>query len=407
MQILLSNGCSRSEIKVTPSNWKTKRASTRKPWVIHYRFYDGAEVKAIQIRGMNEFVELEHRRIVTKRLINQEIHLLDTLGWNPIKQVYMAPQIRNKEVSEYTPFIEALKWAKDQVDVVPKTRIDINSIVNAIDKCTEELYDYDHSCKIKELVISQIKRKHLKSILDYQARNNPRWSNNRYNKYKAYISMLFKELLEVEAVDSNPARDLSSKKKSIKLKAVLSTTEEKLIDETLQNKHYNFWRFVRIFYDSQARITELLVLKKDARVNIKKQEFIVTVKKGSVVKEDIRVIGKSVIDLWQEVWDEAKYGEYLFSKFLKPGPKKIRPDQITMRWRKYVKSEKTGLGIKKDFYSLKHLSTDRMSESYGLQVASAGAGHTNLGTTQIYAVNEKRRKLEVLKQKNIAFGSSE
>jgi hypothetical protein len=38
----LFNGCSRSDISVTPQNWKTKKASLKYPWKIHYRFYDPA-----------------------------------------------------------------------------------------------------------------------------------------------------------------------------------------------------------------------------------------------------------------------------------------------------------------------------------------------------------------------------
>lgn len=189
------------------------------------------------------------------------------------------------------------------------------------------------------------------------------------------------------------------------MKAILTPEEEIKIDKHLKENHYHFWRFMRLFYDCQARTTEMMQLRKNDRVRIDQQEIIVTVKKGSEVKDDSRIISKEMIYLWKEVWSEAKPGQFLFSKNLKPGDKSIRADQVGRRWAKYVKAKKTGLGINKDFYSLKHLSTDKMSADYGLKVASIGAGHTNTGTTRkYYTVGQVNREKEILKQKVVRFG---
>lgn len=72
------NGCSRSEIKVTPANWQTNRASVKKNWKIYYRYYDPATKgtkdwgKMIQIRGMNDDKDLQSRQATTKFLLEQE-----------------------------------------------------------------------------------------------------------------------------------------------------------------------------------------------------------------------------------------------------------------------------------------------------------------------------------------------
>lgn len=410
------NGCYRSTISCIPRNWRTKKASTKKDWVIAYRFYDpsvkGSALswkKQVQIRGMNDTRDLEVRQQITAALIRQEEELLDVLGFNPITRQYMAPPDDVMyEISPRTPFVAALRIALDKVDVVHHTRTDMRSVVNNIEKASCVLYDNQNMKRYSDLAIGQVSRRHIKALLDYFSRNNPRWSNNRFNMYKAYISMLFKELLEAEACEVNPARDIAAKKKTRKLRAVLTPAEEQRIDEHLKRNHYTFWRFMRIFYDSQARVTELMALRRDGHVRINQQEFTVTVKKGKETREDIRVISADIIPLWREVWESAAPGQYLFSRGLKPGDKKIRPDQVGRRWEKYVKApvEKGGLSIGKDFYSLKHLSTDKMASSYGLQLASSGAGHTNTHTTMThYAVGEKRRRLQELKKKVVSFGS--
>ena len=76
MKILL-NGCHYSKISVTPTNWNTKKASLKKPWKIHYRFYDPAfkddpkykgGLKQVAIRGINTFHTLDERQAITDQV---------------------------------------------------------------------------------------------------------------------------------------------------------------------------------------------------------------------------------------------------------------------------------------------------------------------------------------------------
>jgi site-specific recombinase XerD len=124
----------------------------------------------------------------------------------------------------------------------------------------------------------------------------------------------------MNATQANPAKDIASKKKTRKLLAILTPDEERRMDEHLKANHYHFWLFIRLLFDSQARETEIMRVRMDSGVRISDQEFTVLVKKGKETREAIRVISLDMIPLWQELWEEAKPGEYLFSKFLKPGP---------------------------------------------------------------------------------------
>jgi len=161
-----------------------------------------------------------------------------------------------------------------------------------------------------------------------------------------------------------------------------------------------------MFFKSGSRTTELLVLQKGKDIMLDIQEFIVNVKKGKRFRRDIRIIHDEVLYLWIEIWNEAKPGEYLFSRGLKPGPVMIRVDQINRRWNKHVKADphKTnpkwgGLGIKKDFYGLKHKNLDSITEAAGIKMAQLAGGHTTpVITLNHYAVGEKQRERDRLKK---------
>ena len=68
MKTLLNNGCSHSELTVTPKDWKTKKASLSTNWFIKYRFYDTrySSPKQIMLKGMNNFKILHDRQTETQ-----------------------------------------------------------------------------------------------------------------------------------------------------------------------------------------------------------------------------------------------------------------------------------------------------------------------------------------------------
>ncbi|MDF2189334.1 tyrosine-type recombinase/integrase [Paraflavitalea sp. CAU 1676] len=408
------NGCSRSALTVTPKNWNTKRATASEPWRITYRFYDPAFKDTpkwghqSQLRGMNEWSTVEDRQKATKHLLAEELDRLDKQGWNPITRQYMAPadEILEYEIRPDTLFIQALEAARNRVVAVHQVKLDIKSVIKGVAEAAGQLVETKFRVRYDELPICEIRTKHIKYILDRCEKNNPNWSNSRYNKYKAYLSMLFRELLTIEAIDGNPARDIPTRKKTKKVRAILTIEEQLKIDAHLKSKCYNFWRYMQIFYRSGSRTTEMLSLRKNNKINLKKQEFIVLIKKGKEYTESVRPIPADVLTLWQEVWDQAAAGDYLFSVNLAPGPTTIRPEQIGRRWARHVKApvDRGGLNIDKDFYSLKHLHTDNVAAMFDIETAQAATGHTTAGMAMVYAVGEKQRKLDKLKKTVVGFG---
>lgn len=104
IMISLLNGCRRTELKVYPANWSTKKASTRKNWYIWYRFHDPAYVtefpkgKLVSQRGMNGLKDLAARQMVTTKMIAEEKRLLDEKGYNPISKQYMIIKVSKAAV---------------------------------------------------------------------------------------------------------------------------------------------------------------------------------------------------------------------------------------------------------------------------------------------------------------------
>jgi integrase len=396
--INLPNGCRCSNPAVFPENWRTKKASTSKPWRISYRFYEpGQKPKQVILAGMNRLKSLEDRQELTERLLEQELDLLLKHAYNPRTGTMLSTEYDPTILGPDTPFPHALKLALARVDGVKGHLSDIES---AVDYCIRAA----RMLQLDLTPIKEIRRRHLIQILDQVAQINSRFSAHRFNKYRNYLSRLFRELVQVEATDANPVRDILAKKEEQHLRELLTPDERKAIDG-LKETRYTFWRYIMVFFYSGARTTELFRVRRED-VSLERQEFKVLVKKGKTPKEDLRGISDEALELWRELVATAKPGQYLFSRGLKPGDKQIRPDQVNRRWNWYVKEtkEKGGLGINKDFYSLKHLHTDGIAEKLSIEHAATADGHTTpVVTMKHYAVGEKKRQLDKVKKAGIRF----
>lgn len=398
--LLLPNGCKSSQPQVSPKNWRTQKASTFKKWYIHYRFYDPSlksdpktkgKIQVI-IKGMNELVSVVERRQATEALLNNEISLLKQ-GYNPILKRIVQNLEVNSSISPFTPAIKALDMVLAKITCVPKTRIDIKSVIKGTRFAFENL-------GLDQLPVSQITRKHIKAALEVCQQTNPRWSPRRHNMYKAYLMKLFKELIEMEILEVNPLREIASKKLTKKIRRTLTIEERAKIDQYLKTHHYNLWRFMEIFFHSGARFTEIMNVKKD-QVDLKDQRFQVLIRKGHEYRWVWKTIKDLALPLWKEVCADAGTSQFLFSKFLKPGNSAIRPDQPSRKWTKIVKKQ---MGIDVDFYSLKHTNTSEIVDQMGEQEAAALNSHTTTAmVVNIYDVNKEKRNHEKLKKANNKF----
>jgi len=388
-KILLPHGCTMSTPSVNPKNWNTGGSSNlKKNWHIQYYFYssDGKR-KLVITKGMNNYKNLSDRKSVTKELIAQVIEN-NRIGYNPITKIVTREYNNDIELHQSLYFITAFRIASSKIKCSEVHRKQIGYCISRIEKKVVKL-------GMKNVTIEQFTRRQLKQLLE--SCNLP---NSYYNKYLAFLSRLFAELIEYDCCENNIVRDMRKRKVVKTQREILSPENHKTVMAYLHENFYEFWRYSKIFLYSGARTTELFRVKvKD--IDIENQEYKTIILKGSNPQEVTKVILKEVIPLWVELLKNAKSNEYLFSRGLKAGKEAIKPYQITKRWLKLVKnSDKIKndnnevVNITADFYSMKHSFLDSLPEHTAMLIAS----HSNSKTTAIYRVNQGKRNREELKK---------
>ncbi|WP_162944848.1 tyrosine-type recombinase/integrase [Flavisolibacter nicotianae] len=341
---------------------------------------------------MNEAKTLEERRAVTKALMELELNELKKLGFNPILEKHIAPFEQSHSIFPQTPFLEALRLAFAKAGFQGRTHTDIKSVLGYVEKASIQIgLDY--------VSISEIKPSHMLLLLEQCGKIKDRWTANTYNVYIKYLSILFGQLLQHQAVEFNPVRDLKKKKTIKNIRPVLSLEECARVDQFTKAYDERLWRFVHIFFHSGSRTTEILKVKGE-HVDLKRQKVRYLVLKGKNYEWVERTIKDIAVPFWQAAMEGCSKGDYVFSKGLQPGASSIRAEQISRRWRKHIKGK---LGIDCDFYSLKHLNTDQTAALLDLKTASAHNSHKSTKTTLTYAVNERERVHQKLKEVNNSF----
>lgn len=400
--IYLSNGCYCTDLKVNPKNWKQAGATTKKDWYIWYRFYDPTisepggkpKRKLIVVKGMNGTKELWERRQLTQVLLNEELILLRTEGFNPNTRKFMNiwPE-PEREIDPSTLFIPALRSAAEKLSVTNRVRVGIKSVIKGIEKAAKQLY-------VSELSISRISRRNIRMVLEQCALNSKKWSNSRYNTYRGYLMMLFKELVELEAVPANPIWDIGKKPVVSRIRPVLSVKERQLIDEHLVVAFPAFRNFVHLFFHSGGRKTELLQLK-PSMIDLDRQRYKCVIRKGRQHKEVERTIKTIAIPFWKFFLNDCPSDHFIFGELFKPGKSPMGQDMPTRYWKRYVKEP---LSITADFYSLKHLHTSEIVDALDEKAAAHMNAHTSTAmVVNIYDVKQKDRQHNRLKDVSNGF----
>lgn len=392
--ITLPNGCNCSEISVTPKDWKTCKASAMaRNRHIQYYFYDTAinKRKFVLVKGMNRFKTLIERREATVQLMEKELYNLKEKGYNPITGKFLIERFGSIEPTE--GFIDALRKSHLLLKLEATTRQDVSSAINFFETAAKKI-------GIERSEIQCVKRRHLRQLLDTVGELKKSWSAYSFNNCRAYLLMLYKKLLEEDAVEVNPVKEIPKQKIIFKLKRVLDEIERARIDTHLKKGDPNYRRFIHLFFHSGAGKTELVRLKVED-VNLEKQVFKLFIKKGSQQREELRAIKNIALDFWKEQLEGAASGDYVFSSDFRPGKTRTTTKRMGNKWRLYVKE---GLGIDIDFYSLKHLNLDETSKLLDAAAAAKMAGHTStVITLKHYLVNEEERKMEKLRKVNNDF----
>ncbi len=413
--IHLPNNCQSSQPTVSPKNWKTGGiALLKKKWRIHYYFRDPSQPadwqerfphgKLITVKGMNEINDLSERRAVTQAILDTEKRLLDS-GYNPVIKKIVAPvAVNSHDVTEKTPFLHALQKAMDTKKATKGVKIDLKSVLKYISPAAREISITEKNglkLYLADLPVGQVRRKHINILLNYMPNVKEYWSDNTFNQYRAHLSMLFKELLKFEAVEFNPVNEIERYDVDPEIRTGLTREQRHTIDMHLRKKKLHSFRlYCRIFYHSAIRSTELLKVQgKD--VNLTRQTFKCTIKKGKRTRTVNKTIKNIAVRYWKLALKNCGPEDYVFAKGLLPGPVPIQSYQITLRWNRHVKAEPKdgGLGIPIDFYDHKHSNATEVAEEMGDDVASGLMSHTNTTMLKkVYDINRMSREHEEIKK---------
>lgn len=400
----LPNNCRVGKFSVFPNNWNTPGADPKLTWRIIYWFYDDNlnQKKQVPLKGMNHLETVKEKQAIVKAALKSELEDLKN-GYNPITNNYADEP--DSDITETTGLLDALNYALKKAELVPNTRIDVNSTLKFIFISIKKLH-YERM-PISLVMPKNIKRildgcEEIKTYTDKKGRVKKKvWGPYQFNRNKTYLSLLFTVLTSNFIIQFNPVKVIEKK---IQLKRIRETTtknQRDTIKEYTKKYFYTFYRFLEIFFSSGSRITEMLAVKKeDVRLDL--QKFKVTVKKGKKLEEEWRTITNVALPFWTEIYNEAEPGQYLLWHGLKPGSgnKPIREEQITRRWRRHAKKK---FGITADIYSFKHTYLDEVAAAEGIEKAREVAGHSTKVVTMLYAQGEKEREHERKKRRTSAL----
>ncbi|RKS03724.1 hypothetical protein [Flavobacterium sp. 102] len=414
----LSNNCSRTEIWGSPKNWETttSKSSLKKSWSVQCDFYDptfkkeypkGFPLRRKVNRGL---YTVEDRRAAVKFVISEMEKLLDKMRYNPISEKYMEPDVKpvSGTLNSKMNFIEALRINYPTQTVSEGVKKEIRRIIKKIESAAVTLEI--------EFPICEMHSGHVRDLLDHLS-----LTPNEYNKYLTHLSIVLSDLVEKRMLFHNPIRDIKKKKTTKKLRETLEISELQQIFDHLKVNNYEFFRYGMIFFHSGSRSTEMFRLQ-EKHVNLRKQEYKLTIQKGNHFKEVIKVILPNVIPYWTELLAMSNGPEYfLFTRGLCPSDIPTQSYQITKRWKRLIKDrmvfkngiltdirslekgDKNFTRITADFYSLKHLFLDELDKASNAAAnySKTMAGHTTNVTERVYLVGREGRKNEALKSLQI------
>jgi integrase len=374
--LLLPSNCRCSEPSVFPKDWRTNRRPIS--WRIQYYFYEpDKKGKLIVIKGMNIYKAHAEKKAATAALLSNEIEMLKN-GYNPVAGKFIHQ--KESEVSADTLLFDALKFAASKF--TGKSKSDYKSILLHCQKAANGL-------GLHTLVIGNVKRRHVRIILDAVGEaKGSKWTANNFNYYRAHLSVLFNELLQYDVLEFNPVIGIKKAKVVRVIKEVLTRQQRAELDKRLRMIGENRFRlFLRIFFHSGIRLSEIMLLKA-GQVDIRKQTIRVTIKKDRQPAEVDKPVKSIAVRYWKMAIKGVPDDYYVFSRNLLAGPSPVAADTVTRRWRRVVKP----LGITADLYALKHANTTEMVDVTGSAVAALLNSHKSTAMVQqVYDVKRDRR----------------
>ncbi|KUY29548.1 tyrosine-type recombinase/integrase [Elizabethkingia ursingii] len=377
-------------MKVYPKNWETLKSTIKKDWIVRYEYTDiRGKTFPSSFKGMNHIKTHSERVELTKKLIEEQVFLLDR-GWNPKTEEFEEVTELVLLINSETPFLQALDMALKTFSITEDSKADMVNTINHVKK-------YSSILKLHIKEIKNITKGDIKQLLITMSKDGH--SNYRINKTRTHLSKCFAFFTELDIFQVNFIEGIKRLEHTPKIKKIIRTDSDWIKFHKLQSIHPKLHRFAIMFFYSGSRIEEMLGVTKDD-VDLEKGIFYIMLKKGGKHIRTMRAINMNAYDLWEQVVNETGSGQYLFSHNMKPGSDREHRQSAYKLWKKNAK--KVDLNV--TLYSLKYAFLNQVSKILGLPKSQELAGHTTDRTTKIYALDYKEHQVERNKNIDIKIG---
>ncbi|MFA6057308.1 MAG: site-specific integrase [Taibaiella sp.] len=387
--------------KKSPDNWELEiyplNHDMKKSWFIQLEYTDphtGTTIRKQYRNGINYYKTFSERMREAKDAITA-LNVKLSGGWDPITD---SVQSRSAQTTfDQMPFNQALDVAmlSKQNSLSSKSYQDIAGVVKFAKESAIRI-------KLNDMPIGETKKRHIKMLLDQigkdrqRAYNNEgkgkKWTGNSYNKYRGFLSIIFTELEDLEAVEFNPCAKISVKKEIVtNVHRHATDIETEKIRNHLAKKNRYFLTYLITEYMTGIRPKELFGLRiKD--IDWLNQTFDVqATDEGSKTDTFRKVPIPNALLPHLEILNlsSARQTDFIFSEGFKPGHIYKNRKYATVLWKKFIKDE---LGIDVTLYSFKGKGGEaKRKAGIDEDAVSSGYGHATKNMSRIYLHGEADR----------------
>jgi integrase len=399
----MSKSTENDELIIRGGHWKLaaypKNLDISKNWLVQLDYTDPCTGEKLrkQIRNGINYLKSRKERIREVKDLMSALKKKLLAGWNPIGT--LPPVSAEMDPSKMT-FNEALDFAlkSKKPNLVDKSETDIGGVKNFAKAAAVKL-------GIDKMPVIQTRKLHIKQILvqighdRQQAYNREKrkvkrkWTGNSYNKYKGFLSLLFKELGEYEAVEFNPCSNISNQKEiTTNIHKHSTEKETQAIKEHLHKNYPDFNNYLAFEYLTGMRPLELFRIRIES-IDYFNQRFVLEYYEGKTQQTRFIPIPNSLMRYLEDMnLDTYPPTYYIFSDNFKPGPNcrgTNRSDYASRFWKMVIKD---GLGINVSLYSFKGKGGEAKREA-GIATGSvsAGFGHGSINMSYNYLHGEQDR----------------
>ena len=384
----------------------------KKRWYVYYEYL----LPSGKYKGFKAYAHINRHHTISVRYKAANLLLDYILGM--LEQGYSPLGRDGSEVVSNNPaqtiygmsILDGLKWAYEahKPKVTHGTYGNIRQIYNRVIKVIPEV-------GYSELTVGEFKKSHWKVLMDY-IQKEEKISDKRYNYFIAILQSLYCEFLDMDVLEQSPLENFNKRKVTAQVKfKTLTVDEKKEVHAQLKKEHPNFLRWYLILYYTGMRPQELLATQKsnyfpleacfrfqeNEKINIRNKEY----NKTKTNKERYIPIPPPAMLLIQEIdMENINDNMYLFSDGFLPGNRALHSLEATRIWRNLIINDKTGLGIDKKLYGVKHLGIDdKLDNNIDIHAIQSGIGHTSNAMTQRYASTLKNQYQRQINEKTKGF----